>query len=341
VRKVAIILCSLGGPDAPASVRPFLFNLFNDRYVIGLPQPFRAALAWLISTLRAKPARANYAKMGGASPLLPETEKQAAALAAALAKRALPAEMRCFIAMRHWRPFTQDAAKAAADWGATEALVLPLYPQFSGATTASALAAWRAVSTLPSSAVCCWSAGAKFARAHADAILSVWRAAGSPRGPRVLFSAHGLPERDIAKGDPYQWHAERSVAAVRALLPADFGHAICYQSRVGPLKWIGPSTDEEIRRAGADGKGVIVSPIAFVSEHIETLVELDMDYAALARECALPFYLRAPALGVADGLIETLADLVETALARQGVASDSGARLCPAAFSRCPMALAP
>jgi ferrochelatase len=154
----------------------------------------------------------------------------------------------------------------------------------------------------------------------------------------VLFSAHGLPERAIAAGDPYQWHAERSVAAVRALLPAEWEHAICYQSRVGPLKWIGPSTEEEITRAGRDETGVIVSPIAFVSEHIETLVELDIDYAILARERGLPFYIRAPALGVAEGLIETLAELVEAALARpRGIHSESGARLCPPYFGLCPM----
>ncbi|MBL8549887.1 MAG: ferrochelatase [Hyphomonadaceae bacterium] len=338
MRKVAIILCNLGGPDSPAAVRPFLFNLFNDAYVLALPQPFRALLAWIISTARDKFARANYAKIGGRSPLFPETQKQAAALEAALAGRRLAnLEAKTFIAMRHWRPFTADAAKAAASWGATEAIVLPLYPQFSGATTASALAAWRKASRLPTAAVCCWSAGAKLARAHADAILSAWRAAGSPGNPRVLFSAHGLPERDVARGDPYQFHCERSVAAVRALLPADWDHVLCYQSRVGPLKWLGPSTDDEIRRAGADNRGLIVCPVAFVSEHIETLVELDIDYAELAHAQPLPFYIRAPAPGVAEPFIDALADLVEAALARpRQTASDEGPRLCPHQFSRCP-----
>jgi ferrochelatase len=125
---------------------------------------------------------------------------------------------------------------------------------------------------------------------------------------------------------------------VRALLPQDWQFVLCYQSRVGPLKWMRPFTDQEIIRAGAERQGVIVAPIAFVSEHIETLVELDIDYAKLAREQALPFYIRAPALGVSEGLIETLADLVEGALARPlGIYSDAGARVCPTQFGLCPL----
>lgn len=341
-RKVAIILCNLGGPDGPEAVRPFLYNLFNDRFIVSAPQPIRAALAWLISTRRAPYARANYAKMGGSSPLLPETQKQAAALDHALSKRALKAEAKCFIAMRHWKPFTAEAATAAAAWGANEALVLPLYPQFSGATTASSLAAWHSVSDLPARALCCWPASGRFIRAHADIIIEAWRDAGAPTRPRVLFSAHGLPERAVQNGDPYQWQIEKTCAAVATLLPADWEHEICYQSRVGPLKWIGPSTQVAIDKAGRDRAGVIVSPISFVSEHIETLVELDIDYAARAKEKALPFYIRAPALSTREGLIETMADLIEAAFNRPpAVASETGARLCPASFSLCPMKASP
>ncbi|MGE0044361.1 MAG: ferrochelatase [Hyphomonadaceae bacterium] len=337
-RKVAIVLCNLGGPDGPDAVRPFLYNLFNDRFIVAAPQPVRAALAWAISMRRAPYARENYAKMGGASPLLPETQRQAEALDRALAGRALGAEAKCFIAMRHWKPFTEDAAKAARAWGAVEALVLPLYPQFSGATTASSLAAWRGVSDLPTRAVCCWPAADRFARAHADVILDAWRKADSPARPRVLFSAHGLPERAVKAGDPYQWQIEKTCAAVTALLPPDWEHEICYQSRVGPLKWIGPSTEEAIDKAGRDRIGVIVSPISFVSEHIETLVELDIDYAARAEANALPFFGRAPALSAREGLIETMADLIEAALKRPlTTTSETGARLCPAHFSLCPM----
>jgi ferrochelatase len=336
-RRVAVILFNLGGPDSLKSVRPFLFNLFNDSAIIGLPQPFRFFLAQLISRTRAKSARANYAKMGGKSPLLEETEKQARALEQELAQRPANVSFKCFPAMRYWRPFTKDAARAAKDWGATDVILLPLYPQFSGTTTGSSLKAWRRASHLPNATICCHPAAASFADAHVDVIMEAWRAGGSPPKPRVLFSAHGLPQSVIERGDPYQWQIERSAEAIRVKLPAEWETRICYQSRVGPLKWLGPSTEHELERAGADKQGVIVSPIAFVSEHIETLVELDIDYAQRAKTLGLPYYLRAKALGVHPRFIAALADLAERALAAPGtVQSEGGVRLCPAACGKCP-----
>lgn len=340
-RRVAVILFNLGGPDEPKAVRPFLYNLFSDRAIIDAPQPFRFLLAQLISRSREKTAQASYAHMGGRSPLLPETVKQAEALAAELAKRQPQISFQCFPAMRYWRPFTADAARAAEAWGATDAILLPLYPQFSTTTTGSSLKAWARASELPAATICCYPAGAAFAQAHAEAILAAWRQAGSAihasGRPRVLLSAHGLPRRVIDKGDPYQWQIGQSAAAVRAQLPAEWETRICYQSRVGPLKWIGPFTEAEIRAAARDKTGVIVAPIAFVSEHVETLVELDIDYARLARELKLPFYLRAPALGAAPRFIGALADLAEAALLAPGrTQSETGARLCPAPFGLCP-----
>lgn len=336
-RRVAIVLLNLGGPNTQAAVRPFLFNLFNDKAIIGAPQPLRFFIAQLISRTRAKMARANYALMGGGSPILPETEKQAVALEAAIAQRVSNVTFKCFPAMRYWKPFVKDAAKAAEAWGATDVVLLPLYPQFSSTTTASSLKEWKRVSRLPASTICCYPAGAKFAQAHAEAILKTWRDAGSPARPRVLFSAHGLPETVIKRGDPYQWQVEQSVAAVRKLLPSDWDFSTCYQSRVGPLKWIGPSTSDELARAAKDGVGVIISPIAFVSEHIETLVELDIEYAHIGRDLGLPFYLRAPALGAMPVFVEALAELVERALSAPGqIQSDQGHRICPAASGLCP-----
>jgi ferrochelatase len=318
-------------------VRPFLFNLFNDRAIIGAPQPIRFLLAQLISRSREKLAQRNYAHMGGASPLLPETVKQADALEAAIAKRVGNVTFKCFPAMRYWRPFVKDAARAAEDWHATDAILLPLYPQYSSTTTGSSLEAWARATTLPASTICCFPAGFAFAEAHAAAIKQAWSDARTPVNPRVLFSAHGLPQSVIARGDPYQWQVEQSVAAVSRLLPPEWETRTCYQSRVGPMKWIGPSTEEEIRAAGRDRRGVIVSPIAFVSEHVETLVELDVEYAALAERLKLPFYLRAPALGAAPRFIDALADLVERALhAPASLQSETGARLCPADRRLCP-----
>lgn len=343
--KVAIILFNLGGPDDQNAVRPFLFNLFNDKAIIGAPQPLRWALAHFISRSREKVARDNYALMGGGSPILPETEAQARALETVLNARG-GAEFRSFIAMRYWRPFTSDAAKAAKAWGAERVILLPLYPQFSTTTTASSLEEWAKHSTLPASALCCYPTSAKLAATHAGAIMDAWRAGGSPAKPRVLFSAHGLPETVVASGDPYRWQVEQSAAAVRALLPAEWETRISYQSRVGPLKWIGPSTKAEIEAAGRDQIGLIVCPIAFVSEHIETLVELDIEYAHKAKSLGLPFYLRAKTPGAAPGFIDGLADLVELALAKSGQAksghegpwSERGKRLCPVQFGKCPNA---
>ena len=335
-RRVSIILFNLGGPDEPKAVRPFLFNLFSDRAIIPYPQPLRFLLAMLIARSRERVARTNYDFMGGRSPILPETLQQAEALDAAIAKRIDNVTFKCFPAMRYWKPFVKDAAKAAEAWGATDAILLPLYPQFSTTTTASSLRAWQQASRLPASTICCYPAGQLFAQAHADAIMETWRNAGEPPNPRVLFSAHGLPKRVVKRGDPYQWQVEQSVVAVKRALPPQWDTRICYQSRVGRLEWLGPSTEDEVIAAARDLTGVIVTPIAFVSEHVETLVELDIEYAQLAAERGVPFYLRAPALGIAPRFIDALADLVERALKAPGkVQSDSGGRICPAQFGRC------
>lgn len=337
-RKTAIVMFNLGGPDSLESVRPFLFNLFNDRWIIRAPAPVRFALAALISTTRNKSAQANYALMGGRSPIVPETEKQAVALQAAMDARHGSGRFKTFIAMRYWRPMANQTAKAVRAWGADDVILLPLYPQFSSTTTASADEAWRKAYHGKTHTICCYPAGDLFAQAHVDAILRAWEDGGRPDRPRVLFSAHGLPQRTIDAGDPYQTQVEQTVAAVKALLPDSFDSVVCYQSRVGPLKWIGPSTEDEIGRAGQDGVPVIVSPIAFVSEHIETLVELDIEYAEKAHEAGVPLYLRAKALGDDARFVAALADLVDAAIRRPvTMCSETGGRICPAAFGLCPM----
>lgn len=320
-KKLAVVLFNLGGPDGSSAVRPFLFNLFRDPAIIGLPALFRYPLAALISTTREKTAKANYAIMGGGSPLLPETEKQARALEAELAKSLPGVEARCFIAMRYWNPLTGETARQVSAFAPDEIVLLPLYPQFSATTTASSLKAWRETYKGPGrqTTVCCYPDEAGLVEAHARLIRETWEKAGSPTNVRLLFSAHGLPEKVILAGDPYQKQVEATAAAVAAKLPAGLDWTVCYQSRVGPMKWIGPSTDDEIRRAGAEGKGVIVTPIAFVSEHVETLVELDHEYAELAREVGVAPYIRVPALGVAPEFISGLAGMVAKAMASGGV----------------------
>jgi ferrochelatase len=334
-KKLAVVLFNLGGPDGPRAVRPFLFNLFRDPAIIGLPAIARYPIAALIATTREKMAKANYAIMGGGSPLLPETEKQARALEAELAMTVPGVEAKCFIAMRYWNPLTGETARQVKVFAPDEIVLLPLYPQYSETTTGSSLKAWAKTysGSGRQTTVCCYPNEARLVEAHARLIRDTWEKAGSPANVRLLFSAHGLPEKVILGGDPYQKQIEATAAAVAAKLPAGLDWTVCYQSKVGPMKWIGPSTDEEIRRAGAEGKGMIVTPIAFVSEHVETLVELDHEYAELAQEVGVAPYIRVPALGVAPEFVSGLAGMVRQALAKNGVVPGSdwrcGSTNCP------------
>lgn len=338
-QKLAVVLFNLGGPDGPDAVRPFLFNLFRDPAIIGAPAPIRYALAALISTTREKSAKANYAIMGGGSPLLPETEKQAKALEAALALAMPDVEARCFIAMRYWHPLSGETARQVAAFAPDNVVLLPLYPQFSTTTTGSSIKAWRKAykGSGVQTTVGCYPTEAGLVEAHARMIRETWEKAGSPTNVRLLFSAHGLPEKVILAGDPYQKQIEATAAAVAARLPAEIEWTVCYQSRVGPLKWIGPSTDDEIRRAGAEGKGVMITPIAFVSEHVETLVELDHEYAELAQEVGAARYLRVAALGTAPEYVDGLAKAVRQAAGKAPgtIASACGWR-CGPEWSKCP-----
>ena len=339
-RRVAVVLFNLGGPDSPKAVRPFLFNLFRDPAIITAPGPARLAIAGLIAMTRTRSARANYALMGGASPLLKETESQADALRARLAQALPDCITEVFVGMRYWRPFVHEAAEAVKRFAPDEVVLLPLYPQFSTTTTASSLAAWSRAYKGPGQvrAVCCYPDEDGLVDAHARRIETAWIAAGRPENVRLLFSAHGLPQKVVDAGDPYQWQVERTCAAVAARLGPEFTDwKICYQSRVGPLKWLGPSTPEAIEEAGHEGRGVVITPIAFVSEHIETLVELDHEYALVAEQAGCETYVRVPAITLEPAFIGGLETMVTTVLAgRAPIESASGGRICPKTFAKCP-----
>ena len=335
-RKLAVVLFNLGGPDGPDDVRPFLRNLFRDPAIIRAPGLVREALALFISTVRNKEATANYAKMGGGSPLLPETKKQAEALQVALEAEFPDQDIRIWPAMRYWHPLTEDVAAEVKAWAPDECVLLPLYPQFSTTTTASSLKRWREADGPETRAVCCYPTEPAFVDAHAALIRKTWEKAGRPENVRLLFSAHGLPKKVIDDGDPYQWQVEQTVAAVMKQMPDFPDWQVCYQSKVGPMEWVGPSTEDAIRGAAEDGKNIMLSPIAFVSEHIETLVELDEEYAEVAQECGVASYVRVPALGRDAVFIESLAGLVKSALERApGPLPDTGTRICPAEWSGC------
>jgi ferrochelatase len=338
MKKLAVVLFNLGGPDGPDAVQPFLFNLFRDPAIIGLPAPARYPLAALISTTRKKSAQANYAIMGGGSPLLPETQKQALALQAALEASAPELETRVFISMRYWKPRADETARQVAAFAPDEVVLLPLYPQFSTTTTASSVKDWLKAYRGPgrTRTICCYPTQDALTDAHAAVIARTWEAAGRPTHVRLLFSAHGLPEKVVKDGDPYQAQVEATAAAVAAKVPGLADWQVCYQSRVGPLAWIGPSTEDAIRKARADGKGVLLSPIAFVSEHVETLVELDHEYAELATHEGVSPYLRAPALGVEADFVRGLRDAVIATLDREAEIAPVGDWTCPSAYGKCP-----
>ncbi|CAA7614033.1 Ferrochelatase [Candidatus Terasakiella magnetica] len=328
--KTAVVLFNLGGPDSLDAVEPFLFNLFNDKAIIGAPAPIRWLIAKLISRRRAPIAREIYGHIGGRSPLVPETEAQARAL-----EHRLGEGFRCFIAMRYWHPFTYEAVEAIKDWGADEVVLLPLYPQFSTTTTGSSVKQWhkeakRLGLSAPTRLVCCYPTQPHLVAALADLVRQGHSQAAVHGRPRVLFSAHGLPKKVIEKGDPYQSQVELTAAAVAQAVGIEgLDWAICYQSRVGPMEWIGPSTEAELARAGSDGVPVVVVPVAFVSEHSETLVELDIEYRHLAETLLIPCYVRVPALGCHPSFIAGLAEAVHQPKALSGKACTALGRSCP------------
>ncbi len=347
-RRVAVVLFNLGGPDRPEAIRPFLVNLFTDPAILRVPFFVRPFLARIIARARVKPATENYALLGGRSPLLDLTRQQAAALEAALPEHAV----KCFIAMRYWHPFSDAAARAVRTWRPDDIVLLPLYPQFSSTTTGSSLTAWREAAARAglvarTATLCCYPTDRGFAQATAALARQAYQKARAELGEgtklRVLFSAHGLPEVIVRQGDPYQWQVEQTVAAVMAAwedAPSDW--TICYQSRATPQQWIGPSTDAEVERAGRDKVAVLVVPIAFVSEHSETLVELDVEYRQLAERVGVPGYFRVPTQNSDPGFIAALAGLVRRALDRgPGLCSHEGGRICPAQHRDCPFTRRP
>ena len=333
--KTAVVLFNLGGPDDVQAIRPFLFNLFNDPAIIRVPRVFRYLLAQLISRKRAPVAAKIYDHLGGKSPLLDNTKAQAAAL-----KDVLGEGFQTFVCMRYWHPMTEAVVQDVMAYAPDRIVLLPLYPQFSTTTTASSVKKWQEIAgkhglNVPTTTACCYPTHPDWVQAVA---VKIGEKIDNFQGTRVLFSAHGLPESIVKQGDPYQWQVEQTVAAVVAALNVpDLDYQICYQSRVGPMKWIGPSTESEIERAGADKKNLVMIPIAFVSEHSETLVELDIEYRHLAEEAGVPQMIRIDTVGDHPLYIAALADVVKKTLGCGGAVCPPPQR-CPKTFSGCPCA---
>ena len=311
--KKAIILFNLGGPDKLENVEPFLFNLFNDPAILNLPTFLRYPLAKLISNRRAPVAKKIYAELGGSSPILKLTREQSDALEIKLNQTQKEDEYKCFIIMRCWNPRAKDVIKDVQLYGPDEVVLMPLYPQYSAATSGSSIKEWKDVCKknnyhVKTSTICCYPTDQNFINAHTKEIIKKIK---DLKNFKLIFSAHGLPEKNIKKGDPYQWQVEQSVKKiVENLNDKNLDWILSYQSRVGPLKWIGPSTETTIIENSKIGKHIVLVPIAFVSEHSETLVELDIEYKEIADANGCKNYTRVPALGINEDFIKAMSELI-------------------------------
>ena len=315
--KTAVFLMNLGGPRSLAEVEPYLYELFSDPLLISAPfGPFRPLVAKLISKLRAPSSAEKYALIGGRSPLVEGTEAQARALAAVLGPT-----YSCHLAMRCGQPSTAAGVQEALAAGAERALALPLYPQWANATTKSSLIELRRLwpKDRPLAEVCTWHDHEGYLDASAAALTETLAKVDPALREKVLviFSAHGLPMSQVRAGDPYPVYVEHSSreTARRAGVAT---WQITYQSRVGPTKWLGPDTVEYLT-ANARGRVVVAVPIAFVSEHLETLYDMDILANEAALKAGAEAYLRVPALGTRPDFVQAMADVVRRGLAGQGL----------------------
>ena len=333
--KKAIILFNLGGPDRLESVEPFLFNLFNDPEILSVPSVLRYPLAKFISKRRAPIAKNIYREIGNKSPILELTQEQATSLENSLSTKG---NYKCFVVMRCWHPRAKDIIKKVKEFNPDEIILLPLYPQFSAATSGSSINEWNDLCKkenykVKTKTICCYPTENNFIESHVSLITKTLKNI-EDKNFKLLFSAHGLPEIKIKKGDPYQWQVEETVNAIMSKLKGErLDYTIIYQSRVGPLKWIGPSTDTEIIKYSKENKGIVIVPVAFVSEHSETLVELDIEYKKLALENGCSFYKRVPALGIEESFIKGLVELVIKKETRGNFVSSI---MCPNKYAKCP-----
>ena len=333
--RVGIVLLNLGGPERIQDVGPFLYNLFADPEIIRLPIPaLQRPLAWLISTLRSNKSQEAYRSIGGGSPLRRITDQQARELQSLLRQRNVDATT--YVAMRYWHPFTESAVADMKADGIEQVVVLPLYPHFSISTSGSSFRELQRLrqgderfAQLPLRAIRSWHDHPGYLKAMAQLMEREIDACVDPSTAHVFFSAHGVPKSYVEEaGDPYQKEIESCAELIMKTLGRDNPWTLAYQSRVGPVEWLQPYTEEALEELGEKGvKELVVVPISFVSEHIETLEEIDIEYREIATEAGVSNFRRVPALDTDPTFIASLADLVETSLAGPEVDLDEAAAL--------------
>lgn len=353
-KKTAVILFNLGGPENLESVQPFLFNLFNDKAIIGLPQPFRFLLAKLISSRRKEKAQKIYQSIGGKSPLLDNTLNQAYNLEKELSYFG---NFKTFVSMRYSSPFASDVVGDVLKYDPDEVILLPLYPQFSTTTSGSSLSDFATKidrffhkndKKLNLKIVCCYPKEINFVKSYAflikQTLSNIYN--NNLEEFNFLFSAHGLPEKVIKAGDPYVFQVEittkaiiENLAQILEVAADKINFQICYQSKVGPLEWTKPSLDLSLKKTILDKKIPVIIPVSFVSEHSETLAELDIEYKELAKKMGAKNYLRVPALNSDGNFIKSLTEICKKVSATSDAKCFSAQginRICPKTFSKCP-----
>ncbi len=331
-KKIAVILLNLGTPDSKKAIEPFLMNFFMDKNIISAPLPIRFMLAKYISKKRSKrEAGVSYNELKNKSPLLKNCKKQALALGEILNDNNNNNNedyedknlYKIFVSMRYWHPMSKQVLQDVRLWQADEIILLPLYPQYSITTTGSSFEDWKKSAKdlgyqVKTHFIKDYYDNEKYIKSSANNICTYYKKAlkDGYKTPRILFSAHGLPEKVIKNGDPYQYQCEQSAQKIALLVAekldiADLDWQICYQSKVGRLKWIKPSIDDALDQASKDRKAVIIYPHAFTQEHVETLVELDIEYKKIADEKNIKGYYRVGTLGTSEIFITGLADLIK------------------------------
>ncbi|WP_315791806.1 ferrochelatase [Fischerella sp. JS2] len=325
--RVGVLLLNLGGPEKLEDVGPFLFNLFSDPEIIRLPFPWlQKPLAWFIASRRTKKSQENYRKIGGGSPLRRITEAQADALKGQL--QALGQDTKIYIGMRYWHPYTEEAIARIIQDGIEKLVILPLYPQFSISTSGSSFRLleklWQEdprLQQIEYTVIPSWYKQPGYLQAMAELIAQEIDLLPNPNEAHVFFSAHGVPKSYVEEaGDPYQQEIEECTYLIMRTLDRPNAHTLAYQSRVGPVEWLQPYTEDAIPELATKGiKDLVVVPLSFVSEHIETLEEIDLEYREIAEEAGIHNFRRVPALNTHPVFIKALADLVVDALKEPSV----------------------
>lgn len=344
-KKTAVILFNLGGPTGRKTIYPFLVNFFMDRNILPLPKFFRFFLSrWIALTRSTGPALEAYNVMGGGSPLLENTIAQQNALLAELQKRSQD-DIRVYTVMRYWHPMADSIVPQVQAFDPDELVFMSLYPQMSSTTFWSSLTDWLRVAKkigyhkIPR-VICCYPQQPQFISASVRHIREKIEACKQATGrlPRLLFSAHSLPVSIIKKGDPYEYQCKQTAEAIlRELAIPELDYRVCYQSKIGMKKWLGPQTEDEIKEASRQNIPLIIYPHAFVSEHVETIVELGDEYRRVAEKLNTPFYDVVPTVGTDPEFITGLADMVMKHYGETGIFTDTdkGDGKCPEEFIWC------